>query len=42
MIGVQWHPERLENEQAGFAERNKALFQAFVTATRSVRQPVNG
>jgi putative glutamine amidotransferase len=39
-VGVQWHPERLESEHAGFADRNTALFQALVVATQHVKEPV--
>jgi len=40
VAGVQWHPERLEPEHQGFAELSRAIFQAFVAATRNVREPV--
>jgi putative glutamine amidotransferase len=40
VLGVQWHPERPEPEHPGFAERNRALFQALVGAARAVREPV--
>ena len=39
VLGVQWHPERLEPEHPGFAERNRALFQALVAEARNVREP---
>ena len=39
-IGVQWHPERPEPEHPRFAEQSRVIFQAFVAAARSVRQPV--
>jgi putative glutamine amidotransferase len=34
VIGVQWHPERLEEHKPEFAPRMRHLFQAFVGATR--------
>jgi gamma-glutamyl-gamma-aminobutyrate hydrolase PuuD len=40
VAGVQWHPERPEPEHPGFAEQSRAIFQAFVAATRNVREPV--
>ncbi len=40
VVGVQWHPERLESDHPAFAERSRNLFQAFVAATRNVREPV--
>jgi putative glutamine amidotransferase len=39
VVGVQWHPERREPDHAGFAERSRLIFQAFVMAARSVREP---
>ncbi len=30
VVGVQWHPERLEPEHEGFAERQRPLFAALV------------
>jgi putative glutamine amidotransferase len=35
-VGVQWHPERPEPERPHFARRMRALFAAFVAATRPV------
>lgn len=34
VIGVQWHPERLEPEMPGFAEASRRLFAAFLHAAR--------
>jgi gamma-glutamyl-gamma-aminobutyrate hydrolase PuuD len=39
VLGVQWHPERLEPEHAGFAERSRPLFEALVAEARVVREP---
>ena len=39
VIGVQWHPERLEPEHSGFHERCHPLFEALVAEARSVREP---
>jgi len=39
VLGVQWHPERLEPEHAGFAERSRPLFAALVAEARAVREP---
>ena len=30
VVGVQWHPERLEAEHPGFAGRTRPLFAALV------------
>lgn len=35
VVGVQWHPERLEPETAGFAESSHRLWQAFASAVKS-------
>lgn len=40
VVGVQWHPERLEAERPGFAERSRSIFRAFVAAAASVGEPV--
>jgi putative glutamine amidotransferase len=34
LCGVQWHPEREENEQPGFADTSRRLFRAFAEAMR--------
>jgi len=39
VLGVQWHPERLEAEHPGFAGRCRPLFEAFVAEARIVREP---
>jgi putative glutamine amidotransferase len=40
VVGVQWHPERLETEHPGFAERSALLFRALVREALRVREPV--
>jgi putative glutamine amidotransferase len=40
VIGVQWHPERLEPEHPGFHERSRPLFEALVAEARAVRELV--
>jgi len=40
VVGVQWHPERLEPDHLGFAGRSRSLFAAFVAATQNVREAV--
>jgi gamma-glutamyl-gamma-aminobutyrate hydrolase PuuD len=37
VIGVQWHPERLEPHKPHFAPAQRRLFEAFVAAARRVR-----
>src|SRR5205085_10493433 len=36
VIGVQWHPERLEEHEPDFAPRMRRLFEAFIAAARRV------
>ena len=36
VIGVQWHPERLEQHKPEFAPRMRRLFDAFMSAARRV------
>ena len=36
VVGVQWHPERLEPEHPGFADRSRRLFEGFVAAAAVV------
>jgi putative glutamine amidotransferase len=36
LIGVQWHPERLEREHPGFHERCRPLFDALVAEAKAV------
>ena len=36
VIGVQWHPERLEEHKPEFAPRMRRLFDAFMSAARRV------
>ena len=36
VLGVQWHPERLEPEHPGFRERSRPLFQALVEEAHKV------
>jgi gamma-glutamyl-gamma-aminobutyrate hydrolase PuuD len=38
LVGVQWHPERLENEAVNFIEDSRRLFEAFALA---VNDPFN-
>jgi gamma-glutamyl-gamma-aminobutyrate hydrolase PuuD len=40
VIGVQWHPERLESERAGFAQMNAGLFTALIKAAQRVEELV--
>ncbi|MDE3095958.1 MAG: gamma-glutamyl-gamma-aminobutyrate hydrolase family protein [Chloroflexota bacterium] len=37
VVGVQWHPERLEEHRPDFAPRMRPLFEAFVREARAVR-----
>ena len=39
VVGVQWHPERLEPNHPGFADRSRSLFRAFVAAASTVKEP---
>ena len=36
VVGVQWHPERLEVEHPGFAAYSRRLFEGFVAAAAVV------
>lgn len=38
VLGVQWHPERLEEERPGFAATMRRLFRALVEEARRVRE----
>jgi gamma-glutamyl-gamma-aminobutyrate hydrolase PuuD len=40
VVGVQWHPERLEPERPGFAERSRPLFAALVEEAARARAEV--
>jgi gamma-glutamyl-gamma-aminobutyrate hydrolase PuuD len=35
VVGVQWHPERLEPHLTGFAEQSRNLFAAFAAAVKN-------
>jgi putative glutamine amidotransferase len=37
VVGVQWHPERLEQHEAAFAPAMRRLFDALIAATEKVR-----
>jgi putative glutamine amidotransferase len=37
VVSVQWHPERLETHEAGFAPLMRRLFEAFVAEARRIR-----
>ena len=37
VVGVQWHPERLEEHEAAFAPAMRLLFDALIAATEKVR-----
>jgi putative glutamine amidotransferase len=40
VIGVQWHPERLEPERPAFHQQQRPLFAAFVAEAAAVRPRV--
>jgi putative glutamine amidotransferase len=40
VVGVQWHPERLEPEHSHFAPAMRPLFEALVTVARGARSGV--
>jgi gamma-glutamyl-gamma-aminobutyrate hydrolase PuuD len=35
VVGVQWHPERLEEERAGFAPSMRKLYAALMEQARN-------
>jgi gamma-glutamyl-gamma-aminobutyrate hydrolase PuuD len=38
VVGVQWHPERLEEHKPAFAPVMRRLFAAFVAQIQAVRR----